>query len=174
MVNTVIETINEITTNYESLRDQLDHLTETGFVLLLISEQFAGSSVPMSNFSQRSSGSFLGSSSSSSQLLFSDITSTARNHFKIIFDKIMTGNNYFLDDICNMVSVEIHGLGIGKISKETIKNFYYNNGDFRDSILNKISAWVDSKNNFNLANCHSHNRFLEENQVPGRVAQERR
>ncbi|CAG8676281.1 525_t:CDS:1, partial [Ambispora leptoticha] len=45
MVNTVIKTINEITTNYESLRDQLDHLTETGSVAPLISEQFAGSSM---------------------------------------------------------------------------------------------------------------------------------
>ncbi|CAG8819356.1 4250_t:CDS:1, partial [Gigaspora rosea] len=76
-----------------------------------------------------------------SQLLFSDITSIAKNHFKIIFDKIMTENNYSLDDICNMVSVEIRGLGIGKISKKTIKNFYYNNGDFRGSTLNKIGAW---------------------------------
>ncbi|KAF0513460.1 hypothetical protein F8M41_017774 [Gigaspora margarita] len=38
------------------------------------------------------------------------------------------------------------------ISKESIKNFYYNNGDFRGSTLNKIGAWIDSKNNFNLAN----------------------
>ncbi|CAG8632398.1 1053_t:CDS:1, partial [Dentiscutata heterogama] len=29
IVNTIIETINEITTNYDSLHDQLDHLTET-------------------------------------------------------------------------------------------------------------------------------------------------
>ncbi|CAG8844308.1 28024_t:CDS:1, partial [Racocetra persica] len=32
MVNTVIKTINEITTNYESLRDQLDQITETGVI----------------------------------------------------------------------------------------------------------------------------------------------
>ncbi|CAG8446310.1 10150_t:CDS:2 [Dentiscutata heterogama] len=152
IVNTVIETINEITTNYESLRDQLDQITETGSVAPLISEQFAGPSVSTSKFSQRSSGSSLGSSSGSSQLSFSDITSTTRNHFKILFDKIMIDNNYSLDDMCNMVSVEIHSLGIGKIGKETIKNFYYNNGDFRGSTLNKIGAWIDSKNNFNLAN----------------------
>ncbi|CAG8727141.1 21884_t:CDS:2, partial [Racocetra persica] len=65
MVNTVIETINEITTNYESLRDQLDQITEMGSVAPLISEQFAGPSVSTSNFSQRSSGSSLGSSSGS-------------------------------------------------------------------------------------------------------------
>ncbi|CAG8484245.1 24702_t:CDS:1 [Cetraspora pellucida] len=152
MINTVIETINEITTNYESFRDQLDQITETGSVASLISEQFAGPSVSMSNFSQRSSGSSLGSSSSSSQLSFSNITSTTRNHFKILFDKIMIDNNYSLDDMCNMVSVEIHSLGMEKIGKKTIKNFYYNNGDFRGSTLNKIDAWIDSKNNFNLAN----------------------
>ena len=64
----------------------------------------------------------------------------------------MIDNNYSLDDMCNMVSVEIRSLGMGKISKETIKNFHYNNGDFRGSTLNKIDAWIDSKNNFNLAN----------------------
>ncbi|KAF0441048.1 hypothetical protein F8M41_004022 [Gigaspora margarita] len=69
-----------------------------------------------------------------------------------ILTMIMTDNNYSLDDMCNMVSVEIRSLGVGKISKETIKNFYYNNGDFRGSTLNKIGAWIDSKNNFNLAN----------------------
>ncbi|RIB02732.1 hypothetical protein C2G38_2227027 [Gigaspora rosea] len=122
IVNTVIETINKITTNYESLRDQLDQITEMGSVALLISDQFAGPSVPTSNFSQRSSGSSSGSSGSS------------------------------LDDMCNIVSVEICGLEMEKISKKTIKNFYYNDGDFRGSTLNKIGAWVDSKNNFNLAN----------------------
>ncbi|CAG8798342.1 26970_t:CDS:1, partial [Racocetra persica] len=65
MVNTVIETINEITTNYKSLCDQLDQITETGSVAPLISKQFAGLSVSTSNFSQRSSGSSLGSSSGS-------------------------------------------------------------------------------------------------------------
>ncbi|CAG8847623.1 33106_t:CDS:1, partial [Racocetra persica] len=65
IVNTVIETINEITTNYESLRDQLDQITETGSVAPIISEQFAGPSVSTSNFSRRSSGSSLGSSSGS-------------------------------------------------------------------------------------------------------------
>ncbi|CAG8785766.1 688_t:CDS:1, partial [Racocetra persica] len=65
MVNTVIETVNEITTNYESFCDQLDQITETGSVAPLISEQFAGPSVSTSNFSRRSSGSSLGSSSGS-------------------------------------------------------------------------------------------------------------
>ncbi|RIB12077.1 hypothetical protein C2G38_2259184 [Gigaspora rosea] len=138
IVNTVIETVNEITSNYESLHDQLDQITETGSVAPLISEQFP--SVPTSNSSQRSSSSSLGSSSGSSQLSFSDITSTTRNHFKILFEKIMTDNNYSLDDMCNMVSVEIRSLGVRKISKETIKNFHYNNGDFRGSTLNKIGA----------------------------------
>ncbi|RIB24715.1 hypothetical protein C2G38_2167774 [Gigaspora rosea] len=83
MVNTVIETVNEITTNYESLHDQ--------------------SSGSSSGFS----GSSLSSSSGSSQLSFSDIISTTRKHFKILFDKIMADNNYSLDDMCNMVFVEI-------------------------------------------------------------------
>ncbi|CAG8502142.1 12373_t:CDS:2 [Cetraspora pellucida] len=121
IVNTVIETVNKITTNYKFLHNQ-------------------------------SSSSSLGSSSSSSQLSFSDIISTTRNHFKILFDKIMTDNNYSLDDMCNMVSVKICSLGIEKISKETIKNFHYNNDNFKGSTLNKIGAWIDSKNNFNLAN----------------------
>ncbi|CAG8676640.1 3570_t:CDS:1 [Cetraspora pellucida] len=152
MINTVIETINEITTNYESLHDQLNQITEMSSVASLISEQFADPSISTFNFSQRSSGSSLGSSNDTSQLSFSNITSTTRNHFKILFDKIMIDNNYSLDDMCNMMSVEIHSLGMGKIGKETIKNFYYNNGDFRGSTLNKIGAWIDSKNNFNLAN----------------------
>ncbi|CAG8686317.1 12165_t:CDS:2, partial [Dentiscutata heterogama] len=109
----------------------LNQITKIGSVIPLISEQFAGLSVSMSNFSQRFSGFSLGSSSGSSQLSFSDITSTTRNHFKILFDKIMTNNNYSLDNMYNMVSVEIHSLEMGKISKKTIKNFYYNNGDFR-------------------------------------------
>ncbi|CAG8644984.1 8677_t:CDS:1 [Cetraspora pellucida] len=153
MVNTVIETINEITTNYKFIYDQLDQITETSFVTPLISEQFASLSISIFNFSQRFSGSSLSSSSNSNQLSFSNITLTIRNHFKILFDKIMINNNYSLDNMCNMMSVEIHNLGMEKINKETIKNFYYNNNDdFRGSILNKISAWIDSKNNFNLAN----------------------
>ncbi|CAG8846601.1 31570_t:CDS:2, partial [Racocetra persica] len=63
-LNTVIETINEIT-NYESLCDQLDQITKTDSVAPLISKQFAGPSVSMTNFSQRSSSSSLGSSSDS-------------------------------------------------------------------------------------------------------------
>ncbi|CAG8624766.1 14459_t:CDS:2 [Cetraspora pellucida] len=152
IVNTIIKTINKITTNYDFLRNQLDHLIETGSVVLLISEQFADPSVLTSNSPQRSSGSSFRSfgssldpSSGSSQLSFSNIILTIRNHFKILFDKIMTDNNYSLDDICNMVFVEIRSLGMGKISKETIKNFYYNNGDFRDNTLNKIGAWIDKK-----------------------------
>ncbi|CAG8464727.1 13327_t:CDS:1 [Cetraspora pellucida] len=150
MINTVIKTVNEITTNYESFHDQLDQITETGSVALLISKQFL--SVSTSNSFQRSSSSSLSSFSSSSQLSFSDIISITRNHFKILFDKIMTDNNYSLDNMCNMMSVEIYSLEIGKISKKTIKNFHYNNNDFRDNILNKIGAWIDNKNNFNLAN----------------------
>ncbi|CAG8822226.1 16279_t:CDS:1, partial [Gigaspora rosea] len=106
MVNIVFETVDEITTNYKFLRDQLDQITETSSVAPLISEQFAGLYVPMSNFSQRSSGSSSGSSGSSlgsfsgsSQLSFFDITSTTRKHFKILFDKIMADNNYSLDDM---------------------------------------------------------------------------
>ncbi|RHZ52301.1 hypothetical protein Glove_462g4 [Diversispora epigaea] len=49
MVNAVIENINGITTNYESLRDQLNHLTETGSIIPLRSEQF--NTPPSSNSS---------------------------------------------------------------------------------------------------------------------------
>ncbi|CAG8592952.1 6335_t:CDS:2, partial [Diversispora eburnea] len=113
MINTVIEAINEITTNYESLRDQLDHLTETDSIATLRSEQF-------NTLSSHISISFHTSSSGSSQLSFSNIISTTWNEFKIIFDRIMAENNYSLDDMCNTVSVEIRGLGVGKISKETV------------------------------------------------------
>ncbi|CAG8644866.1 10735_t:CDS:1 [Dentiscutata heterogama] len=95
MVNTMIETINEITTNYESLCDQLDHLTETGSMTPLISEQFAVLSVPM----------------------------------------------------CNIVSVEIRSLGVGKLGKETVKSYYLKINDLKSSNLNKIGAWIDSKTN---------------------------
>ena len=40
MVNTVIETINEITANYKSLCGQMDHLTEAGSIASLRSEKF--------------------------------------------------------------------------------------------------------------------------------------
>ncbi|CAG8505899.1 4228_t:CDS:10 [Cetraspora pellucida] len=139
MVNTMIETIKEIMANYESLHYQLDQITETGSVTPLRSEEFASPFVPVS------SGSSLCFSNGLSQLSFSDITLTTNNHFKIIFDKIMTDNNYSFNNMCNMVSVEIHGLEMGKISKKTIKNFYYNNGDFRGSTLNKIGAWIDKE-----------------------------
>ncbi|RHZ81849.1 hypothetical protein Glove_117g528 [Diversispora epigaea] len=142
MVNTVIETINGITTNYESLRDQLDHLTETGSIAPLISEQF--NTPPSSNSSQRSSHA---SSSGSSHLSFFNIISTTWNKFKIIFDRIMAENDYSLDDMCNTVSVEIRDLGVGKISKETVKKFYYNDSDLRGGTLKKIGSWIDSKNN---------------------------
>jgi hypothetical protein len=52
--------------------------------------------------------------------------------------------------ICNTVSVEIRGLEMGKISKETVKKFYYNDSDMRGGTLKKIGSWIDSKNN--LAN----------------------
>ncbi|CAG8600096.1 4902_t:CDS:2, partial [Diversispora eburnea] len=55
MVNTVIETINGITTNYESLHDRMDHLTETGSIAPLRSEQFNTLPEHTSNSSQRSS-----------------------------------------------------------------------------------------------------------------------
>ncbi|CAG8606564.1 337_t:CDS:1, partial [Dentiscutata heterogama] len=83
MVDTVIETVNEITTNYESLRDQLDQITEMGSVAPLISEQFAGLSVSTSNFSQRSSGSSLGSSSGSSTLNKIDTWIDSKNNFNL-------------------------------------------------------------------------------------------
>ncbi|RHZ68213.1 hypothetical protein Glove_296g49 [Diversispora epigaea] len=79
MVNTVIETINGITANYESLRAQLDHLTETSSIAPLRSEQFTPPA-STSNSSRRSS-------------------------------YASSKNNYSLDDMCNIVSVEILGSG---------------------------------------------------------------
>ena len=37
----------------------------------------------------------------------------------------MIENDYSLDDMYSVVIVDIRGLGVGKISKDTIKNFYH-------------------------------------------------
>ncbi|CAG8643246.1 4953_t:CDS:2 [Ambispora gerdemannii] len=75
-------------------------------------------------------------SSGSSQRSFSDITLEIWNQFKIIFDRIMAEKECSFDDMCNVVMVTLR---VGKIGKDSIKNYY------RKINLDKIGAWIDSK-----------------------------
>ncbi|CAG8655099.1 6402_t:CDS:2, partial [Ambispora gerdemannii] len=71
-------------------------------------------------------------------------TSTAMwNQFKIIFDRIMAERRCSFDDMCNVVMVDL--LNLGKIGKDSIKNYYRKINDLRGSNLDKIGAWIDSK-----------------------------
>ncbi|CAG8546918.1 4817_t:CDS:2 [Ambispora gerdemannii] len=136
--------------NYESLRDQLDQITETGSMASLSFEQLAEQTVPTSDSSD--------SSSCSSQLSFSGITSTIRNQFKIIS----------FDDMCNIVSVEILGLRMEKI-KETVKSFYHNNGPvsyiyLKNSLVIKLAS-RKKKNNKDINIDHTTMSLESQQQV---------
>ena len=41
-----------------------------------------------------------------------------------IFDRIKGANDYSLDQMCGVVSVDVLRLGMGVIGKDTIKGFY--------------------------------------------------
>ncbi|CAG8686421.1 6089_t:CDS:1, partial [Ambispora gerdemannii] len=84
-------------------------------------------------------------SSGSSQRSFSDMTSEIWNQFKIIFDMIMAEKECSFDDMCNIVMVDLLNLGVGKLSKDIIKNYYRRINDLRGSNLDKIGSWIDSK-----------------------------
>ncbi|RGB40894.1 hypothetical protein C1646_752768 [Rhizophagus diaphanus] len=62
------------------------------------------------------------SSSSSSSQKFANIISVIREQFMEIFERIKDANNYSLDQMCGIVSVDILRLGMRVIGKDTIKD----------------------------------------------------
>ncbi|CAG8516196.1 9454_t:CDS:2 [Ambispora leptoticha] len=84
------------------------------------------------------------SSASSGQLTFTDISLTVWNQFKQIFDRIMTENNYTLEEICLSVAMDICSLG-GNIKKVTVQGFYERNIKKKNSYistLDQIGLWI--------------------------------
>ena len=59
-----------------------------------------------------------------------------------IFDRIKGANDYSLDQMCAVVSVDILRLGMGVIGKDTIKGFYRGE-NIKSENLEKIGAWID-------------------------------
>ncbi|EXX65984.1 hypothetical protein GLOIN_2v1787821 [Rhizophagus irregularis DAOM 181602=DAOM 197198] len=60
-----------------------------------------------------------------------------------IFDRIKGANDYSLDQICAIVSVDILSrLEMGVIGKDTIKGFYHGE-NISSKNLEKIGAWID-------------------------------
>ncbi|RGB29778.1 hypothetical protein C1646_766178 [Rhizophagus diaphanus] len=62
--------------------------------------------------------------SSGSSQRFANNISVIQEQFLGIFDRIINANNYSLDQMCTIVSVDIIRLGMGVIGKDTIKGFY--------------------------------------------------
>jgi len=61
-----------------------------------------------------------------------------------IFDRIKGANDYSLDQMCAIVSVDILSrLGMGVIGKDMIKGFYYGE-NINSKNLEKIGAWIDN------------------------------
>ena len=57
---------------------------------------------------------------------FTNIISVIQEQFTDIFDRIKGANDYSLDQMCAIVSVDILSrLGMGVIGKDTIKSFYH-------------------------------------------------
>ena len=78
----------------------------------------------VSNESENDSrGSSTNSSSSSLGQKFANIISVIREQFMEIFDRIKGANDYSLDQMCGVVSVDILRLGMGVIGKDTINGF---------------------------------------------------
>ena len=70
-------------------------------------------------------GSSTNSSSSSSSQKFANIIYVIWEQFMVIFDRIKGANDYSLDQMCAVVSVDILSrLGMGVIGKDMIKGFY--------------------------------------------------
>jgi len=91
-----------------------------------------------------SRGSSTNSSSSSSSQKFANIISVIREQFIDIFDRIKGANDYSLDQMCAIVSVDILSrLGMGVIGKDTIKGFYRGE-NLNSKNLEKIGAWIDN------------------------------
>ncbi|CAG8733093.1 10013_t:CDS:2, partial [Rhizophagus irregularis] len=80
--------------------------------------------VNSTNESENSSLSFSDSSGSSgSSQKFANIISVIREQFLGIFDRIKGANNYSLDQMYAVVSVDILRFEMGVIGKDTIKGF---------------------------------------------------
>ncbi len=60
-----------------------------------------------------------------------------------IFDRIKGANDYSLDQMCGVVSVDVLRLGMGVIGKDTIKGFYHGK-NLNSKNLEKIGAWIDN------------------------------
>jgi hypothetical protein len=75
---------------------------------------------------------------------FANIISVIREQFIEIFDRIKGANDYSLDQMCGIVSVDILSrLGMGVIGKDTIKGFYRGE-NLNSKNLEKIGAWIDN------------------------------
>ena len=74
---------------------------------------------------------------------FANIISVIWEQFTDIFDRIKGANDYSLDQMCAIVSVDILSrLGMGVIGKDTIKGFYCGE-NLNSKNLEKIGAWID-------------------------------
>ena len=75
---------------------------------------------------------------------FANIISVIWERFTEIFDRIKGANDYSLDQMCAVVSVDILSrLGMGVIGKDTIKGFYHGE-NINSKNLEKIGAWIDN------------------------------
>ena len=75
---------------------------------------------------------------------FANIISVIREQFIDIFDRVKGANDYTLDQMCGIVSVDILSrLGMGVIGKDTIKGFYREK-NLNSKNLEKIGAWIDN------------------------------
>ncbi|CAG8746132.1 9766_t:CDS:2, partial [Rhizophagus irregularis] len=98
------------------------------------------------------------SGSSGSSQKFTNIISVILKQFIDIFDRIKGANDYSLDQICAVVSVDILSrLGMGVIGKDTIKGFYRKD-NISSKNLEKIGTWVD--------HTHLHRFKLSEDDCP--------
>ena len=71
---------------------------------------------------------------------FANIISVIWEQFTDIFDRIKGANDYSLDQMCGIVSIDIFSrLGMGVIGKDTIKEFYRRK-NLNSKNLEKIGA----------------------------------
>ncbi|RGB42739.1 hypothetical protein C1646_750637 [Rhizophagus diaphanus] len=91
-----------------------------------------GSSTNSSSSSPGSSG------SSGSSQRFANIISVIREQFSDIFDRIKGANDYSLDQMCAVISVDILKLGMGVIGKVTIKAFYREDNIKSENLKDKM------------------------------------
>ena len=74
---------------------------------------------------------------------FANIISVIWEQFTDIFDRIKDANDYSLDQMCAVVSVDIlNRLGMGVIGKDTIKGVYRRE-NLNSKNLEKIGAWIN-------------------------------